>query len=348
VSDISVIIPVYNRGELVRYTLESVRRASDGLSVETIIVDDGSEPPAMDSIARLGFSPHLSVRQENRGLLHARLSGLERATGRYVLFLDSDDLVGPDKLRLQLAAMDAAGADVSYTDSARCLLEGGFDALAITADPPCLSTRDPAEFFITVQPPPHSPVFRTDYLRRIVAGAFFPPSPLYGCVAEIWFYHNAAPRPARIAKVPGAHTIVGAHPGTRLTNHWEQLGVASLAVMEAFARTCPETADAARARQRVAEKAFASWRRLPRGFSSEFCSRELAVWQQLDRGGDPGKIGGPGFRALARLFGPLRAGRLLALVQNGRYADCRTLDDAALQQLLGALPPPGRPIATPV
>ena len=345
--DISVIIPVYNRGDLVRYTLESVRRASAGLNVETIIVDDGSEQPAMDSIGRLGYSPHLCVRQANRGLLYARLVGLERATGRSALFLDSDDLVGPDKLRLQVAAMDAAGADVSYTDSARCLLEGGFDALAIIADPPCLNTRDPAEFFITVQPPPHSPVFRTDYLRRVVAGAFFPPSPLYGCVAEIWFYHNAAPRPACIVKVPGCHTIVGVHPGTRLTNHWEKLGVASLAVMEAFARTCPETPDAACARQRVAEKAFASWRRLPRGFPSEFCSRELAVWRQLDRGGDRGKIGGSGFRAFARIFGSVWAGRLLALVQNGRYADCRTLDDAALQQLLGTLPPPGRPIATP-
>jgi len=39
---VSVIIPVYNRGPMIRYALESVRRASAGLEVETIVVDDGS------------------------------------------------------------------------------------------------------------------------------------------------------------------------------------------------------------------------------------------------------------------------------------------------------------------
>jgi glycosyltransferase involved in cell wall biosynthesis len=60
--DISVIIPVFNRGILIRYTLESVRRASAGLAVEFIVVDDGSEPPAAESIARLGgrFFHHLA------------------------------------------------------------------------------------------------------------------------------------------------------------------------------------------------------------------------------------------------------------------------------------------------
>ena len=50
--DVSIVIPVYNRGEIIRYTLESVRQAADGLSVEVIVVDDGSDPPAAESIAR--------------------------------------------------------------------------------------------------------------------------------------------------------------------------------------------------------------------------------------------------------------------------------------------------------
>jgi glycosyltransferase involved in cell wall biosynthesis len=86
VPDLSVIIPVYNRGELIRYTLESVRRASGGLKVEVVIVDDGSDEPAADSIARLGFVPDQVIRQPNQGLLFARLTGLAAATGRYTLF----------------------------------------------------------------------------------------------------------------------------------------------------------------------------------------------------------------------------------------------------------------------
>ena len=152
--DISVVIPVYNRGEIIRYTLESVRRAAEGLSVEVIVVDDGSSPPAAESIARLGYAPEKILRQSNQGLLFARLTGLAAATGRHVLFLDSDDLISREKLRRQITAMEAAQADVSYTDTAQCLLQGDYDALSITPDAPCLDTRDSAEFFISVQPAP--------------------------------------------------------------------------------------------------------------------------------------------------------------------------------------------------
>ncbi len=337
--DLTVVIPVFNRGELIRYTLESVRRASRGIAVQTLVVDDGSSPPAAESIAALGFSEVEIVRQENRGLLFARLAGLAHARGRHVLFLDSDDLVGPEKFRRQLAAMDAAGAEVSYTDSARTTIAGEYDQLEIIPDAPAENTRDGPTFFIRVQPAPHSPIFRADFLRRVVAEACFAPSPLYNPVAEIWFYHNAAIFPATAIKVDGPHTIVGSHPGTRLTNHWERLGIASLAVMEAFARSSPDTPASAPARQLVAEKAFGAWRRLPRGFSPEFDARLLAVWRRLDRRRNPAALGGGSFCLAARLLGPELAGRLFRRLQNGPYSKCRTLPDADVAHLMSRLPP---------
>lgn len=337
-TDLTVIIPVLNRGDLIHYTLESVRRASLGLAVQTLVVDDGSTPPAADSIRALGFMEVEIVRQENRGLLFARLAGLAHARGRHVLFLDSDDLVGPEKLRRQIAALDHSGAEVSYTDSARTALAGGYDRLEMLPDAPLENTRDGPTFFIRVQPAPHSPVFRTDFLRRVVAEACFPPSPLYNPVAEIWFYHNAAVFPSTAVKVDGPHTIVGFHPGTRLTNHWERLGIASLAVMEAFARTCPDLPTTVAARQLVAEKAFGAWRRLPRGFSREFDDRLLGVWRRLDRRRDPAALGGRGFRAISRLLGPERAGRLFRRLRNGTYASCRTMPDAEVARLMSLLP----------
>jgi Glycosyl transferase family 2 len=336
---LSVIIPVYNRGDVIRYTLESVRRASAGLEVETIIVDDGSDPPTADTLERLGFTPSQLVRQNNQGLLFARLMGLARATGRHVLFLDSDDLVSPDKFRLQLAAMDATRAEISYSDSAHCVLEGDYETLAITPDRPAPDTTDSTEFCIVVQPAPHSPIFRTDWLRQVVDQAFFPPSSLYNSVAEIWFYHNAAPRRGRAVRVPGPHTIGGTHPGPRLTNQWEKLGVASLAVMEAFARTCPDTSEAPRARQFVAEKAFGAWRALPRDFSPEFCDRLLALWRKLGPGRIE-KLGGGNFQILARLLGAVPAARLLHRFQSRPYTQIRALADAEFERLLHTLPAP--------
>lgn len=340
-SDLSIVIPVYNRGDVIRYTFESVRRASAGLSIETIVVDDGSTPPTAETLARLHFSPTRLLRQENRGLLFARLAGLAAATGRHVLFLDSDDLVSADKLAAQVAALDREAADVSYTDTARTTLLGDYTALALASDPSLPATSDAAEFFIQVQPAPHSPIFRRTYLAEIVRTAFFPPSPLYNSVAEIWFYHNAAPRPGRVVYVPGPRAIIGQHPDARLTNHWEKLGVASLAVMEAFARTCPvDTPAALRARRLVGEKAFASWRRLPRGFSPEFGERTLNLWRHLAADSRSPVLGGRLFQSLARLLGPVTAARLLHRIQAGPYERCRTLSDTDFARLLAALPPP--------
>jgi len=335
--DISVIIPVYNRGNVIRYTLESVRRASAGFAVETIVVDDGSTPPAAEALAGLGFVPTRLIRQANQGLLYARLAGLARATGRYTLFLDSDDLVGPDKFRAQLAAMETAQADVSYSDQARCVLSGDYDRLSIAADAPLRATAEAADFYLNIQPAPHNPVFRTSYLRDLTARAFFPPSPLFNPVAEIWFYHNAAPRPGRVVHVPGAHTIVGSHPGARLTNHWERLAVASLAVIEAFARAVPVGPETATARRIAGEVAFRAWRRLPRGFSPEFAERELAIWRLLAPGNSPA-LGGGLFQKFSRMIGPERAGRLFRRFQNGSYASCQTLPEEDVARLLAQLP----------
>ncbi len=338
--DLSIIIPVYNRGDLIRYTLESITRASDGLNVETIIVDDGSTTPVADSLARIGFSPSQLFRQENQGLLFARLAGLTLVTGRHVLFLDSDDLVSTEKFRLQLAAMTATGADISYSDTARCEVAGDFSALQYLPDPPTFDTTDGAEFCIVVQPVPHSPIFRTDWLQRAVDAAFFPADKLYNSVAEIWFYHNAAIQPGRSVRVPGPHTIIGSHPGVRLTNNWERLGVASLAVMEAFARACPRTTETVRVRALVGEVAFRSWRRLPRDFSAEFGGRLLKLWRELAAGHRSPSLGGSLFRAASTLVGAENAGHLFRRLQAQPYEQCRTMDDAAFGRLLRALPAP--------
>lgn len=337
--DLSVIIPVFNRGALVRHTLRSVREASPGLDVEIVAVDDGSAVPLAEDLARLGLSVEKLLRQENRGLLFARLAGLEAASGRHVLFLDSDDLVSADKLRAQVAALDA-GADVSYTDQAGQAL----DDETGPAGPPDAHESLPvaasaADFFITVQPAPHSPAFRADYLRARVAAAPFPPSPLYNAVAEIWFYHVCAPFPARVAKCPGL-ALVGRHPGPRLTNHWEKLGVASLAVQEAFARACPlDTPEGREARSLAAAKAFAAWRRLPRGFSAEFSRRLLGLWRASPVPAPTDLLGGKSFRRLARLLGPELAARVFHRLQAGPYSACRTLDETSFANLLSRLPP---------
>lgn len=340
VPDLSVIIPFFNRAATVQFTLASIARARRGLHVEVLLVDDGSTPPATDQLQAGPLRPDRTIRQENKGLLFARLAGLAEATGEFILFLDSDDLVGAEKFVAQLAVMRAAGADVSYSDCARAALSTYLDDGGLLSPEVLADTSDSAEFFIRMQPTPHNPIFRTSWLRALLRDPLFPPSPLYNPVAEIWFYHVAASHPARIVKAPGLHTIVGQHSGERLTNNWERLGVASLAVMEGFQRSCPKSASTARLRRLVGEKAFCSWRSLPYDFSPQFGSRLLAIWEGAPHG-DLAALGGRKFVALARLLGPVAAGRFLRRMRGRPYVASRTLqDDDTLVTWLRELPAP--------
>lgn len=86
----SVVIPVYNRAELLRSALQSVR-AQSCRDFEVIVVDDGSADDPAQTVAAFADPRIRCVRQENSGASAARNRGIDLARGRYVAFLDSDD-----------------------------------------------------------------------------------------------------------------------------------------------------------------------------------------------------------------------------------------------------------------
>ena len=114
---VSVIIPTYNRCDLLKDAVESVlKQTFEGF--ELIIVDDGSTDATSSMLAAyVGDSRVRYVHQEHAGTSAgaARNKGLAAATGRYLAFLDSDDLWLPEKIERQVAAMQAnPGIGVVY------------------------------------------------------------------------------------------------------------------------------------------------------------------------------------------------------------------------------------------
>ncbi|MDD7551912.1 MAG: glycosyltransferase [Candidatus Cryptobacteroides sp.] len=114
---VSIIVPVYNTSVFLRRCYASLA-AQTFRDWEAIFVDDGSKdssPAMVDAFAE--SDPRVKViHQANGGLSAARNSGLERACGTYIAFLDSDDFLHPQTLELSVAAAEKDGSDlVAYT-----------------------------------------------------------------------------------------------------------------------------------------------------------------------------------------------------------------------------------------
>lgn len=96
---VSVIVAAYNAERFLGAALESLF-AQDYEPLEAIVVDDGSED-GTEAVAR-SFRGVEYLRQENQGPAAARNNGLARARGEFVSVLDSDDLLPPTKLSVQV------------------------------------------------------------------------------------------------------------------------------------------------------------------------------------------------------------------------------------------------------
>lgn len=114
---ISIITPLYNSARYLPETVRSVQ-AQSVRNWEMIIVDDASEDNGAE-IARSFAEKDERIRvvelAENSGPAVARNRAIELARGRYIAFLDADDLWKPEKLGMQLAFMQANDAGFSYT-----------------------------------------------------------------------------------------------------------------------------------------------------------------------------------------------------------------------------------------
>lgn len=93
---LSIIVPVYNVEKYVRPCIESIfKQGLDDKDFEVIIVNDGSIDHSMEMIEDI-IEEHNNItviNQENQGLSVARNNGLQKASGEYIQFLDSDDLL---------------------------------------------------------------------------------------------------------------------------------------------------------------------------------------------------------------------------------------------------------------
>ena len=113
---VSIIMPSYNTAKFIGETISSVL-AQTYTNWELIIVDDCSTDNTDEVVA--GYDdPRIRYlkNEKNSGAAVSRNYALREATGKWIAFLDSDDLWYPEKLEKQIAFMEENGYDFTYTD----------------------------------------------------------------------------------------------------------------------------------------------------------------------------------------------------------------------------------------
>jgi hypothetical protein len=247
---VSVIVPVYNRTAFLAEAVASAV-AQTYRPVEIIVVDDGSTDGTVGLVDELAgrYSGVLRVvkREENGGVGVARECGRLIARGEFIQYLDSDDLLYPEKFERQVAALrEHPDCGIAYGVTA---LIDGSGAVTCTA---LKGTADQHEFLL-----PRLMVERwwsthTPLWRRSACDAVGPWAAMRAC--EDWQYEaRAAALGVRLAFVPGwpmsatRNQKEGEHlsgrPMDRLRAQWLAETIVQLwraAASQAIARDRPE------------------------------------------------------------------------------------------------------------
>lgn len=160
---VSVIVPTYNRAQFLPTALESVWNQTYR-PIELIVVDDGSSDDT-PSVASRWAEHHAGSRfevrfrrQENSGAPTARNLGLIESRGEYIQFLDSDDALHPQKIDVQVSALERRPvSDLAW------------------------STHD------TFDVGAESPVFRNlDSAALLAESSYVPETPIFGATGNVW------------------------------------------------------------------------------------------------------------------------------------------------------------------
>ena len=215
-TQLSIIVPVYNVEKYIRPCIESIfKQGLDESCFEVIIVNDGSEDRSMEMIADI-ISRHANItliNQENKGLSVARNNGIVIAKGEYILMPDSDDFLIENSLKpllekaiefqVDLVVADFLRMDDKNNECVKTVPQKEFSIKEKTGEELFLEDLNPYECYVW------RTLFRREFLLnnhlKFVPGIFIQDVPFTHecylkakkCIRASWFlniyrWHNAS------------------------------------------------------------------------------------------------------------------------------------------------------------
>lgn len=118
--EVSIITPCYNSSKFLQQTIDSVLNQTF-TDWEWLITDDKSTDHSVEIIRKVNDERiKLTVAEKNSGAGHARNLSLEKASGRFITFLDADDFWEPNFLEEMVSFMKKENAELAYSNYSRC------------------------------------------------------------------------------------------------------------------------------------------------------------------------------------------------------------------------------------
>ena len=175
---VSIIIPVYNAAKPWKEEKTALHRCLDSVlsqdfgDFELILVDDGSNdasPAILDAYAAAD-SRITVIHKPNSGVSDTRNRGIERACGDYIQFIDADDWLDPEAVKLMVRTIRSTGADMVISDFYRVVGEytsakGDIEGETVVSRSAYAEymMKNPADFYYGVL---WNKLFRTDIIRE--------------------------------------------------------------------------------------------------------------------------------------------------------------------------------------
>ena len=139
---VSVIVPCYNSAKFLEQSLNCLF-AQYYTNIEIICVNDGSTDETAEILVRIASERDnlkIVTLEKNRGLFNARIAGAEVASGDYIAFMDSDDLVTENWIYTLIKKAELTGADLVFGDMRK---KGNVPGATVNPEIPCYYNLDP-------------------------------------------------------------------------------------------------------------------------------------------------------------------------------------------------------------
>jgi len=163
--DFAIVVPVFNSADLILQTLYSV--FDNGILYPNVyVVDDGSTDGTSDLIASK-FGSIRIIRTINQGVSAARNRGIEETCGKYIVFLDADDLLVGDKIQRQIRIAEETGADVVYGNWQKLIQDPEGNWIEGEKVERCLSANPDIDLFTNFWCPTGAYLFRRSIVEKV-------------------------------------------------------------------------------------------------------------------------------------------------------------------------------------